>query len=122
MSGMSVAVDLAALADRVAEFGDRAYLVTVGDDGPHVVSVQVSLSDGHLGLRVGRGTAANLTARPAATVLWPPGPGGEYSLIVDGEAVAPVELGPVRVRPTTAVLHRVAGTGDGPACLPVDGT
>lgn len=119
-----MAVDIAALAEQVSEFGERAYLVTVGDDGrPHVVSVEVALDGDRLGVRVGRSTAANLGARPAATVLWPPVPGGGYSLIVDGEPDTPVEPGQAAIRATAAVLHRVAGApGDGPACLPVGGS
>lgn len=121
---MSVAVDIAALAERMSEFGDRAYLVTVSGDGrPHIVSVEVTLDGDRLGVFVGRGTAANLGARPAATVLWPPVPGGGYSLIVDGEPETPVEPGQATIRATSAVLHRVAGApGDGPTCLPVDGS
>lgn len=118
---MSVAVDIAALGERIAEYGERAYLVTVGDDGsPHVVSVGVALEGAQLALRVGRGTAANLSDRAAATVLWPPPAGGDYSLLVDVTATAPVAPGPCTLRPDAAVLHRVADAGDGPTCLPVE--
>jgi len=119
---MSVAVDIAALAERIAEHGERAYLVTVGDDGsPHVVSVEVALDGAHLAARVGNRTAANLRDRAAATVLWPPAAGGDYSLLVDVTATAPVVAGPCTLRPDAAVLHRVAGAGgEGPTCLPVE--
>jgi hypothetical protein len=119
---VSIAVDLHALGERLAEYGDRAYLLTVTDDQlPHVVSVQVSLEGDHLATSVGRRTGANLAQRPSTTLLWPPpGDDGEYSLIVDGTAVDPVGEGPLAVLPTAAVLHRVAGTpGDGPTCVPV---
>ena len=119
---MSVAVDLGALADRLAEFGDRAYLLTVTDDSQaHVVSVQVALSGDHLATTVGRRTGANLAQRPTATLLWPPrGPDGAYSLIVDGTALDASGEGPVSLVPTAAVLHRVAGAGgEGPTCIPV---
>jgi hypothetical protein len=119
---VSVAVDLEALRERIAEYGDRAYLVTVSDDqAPHAVSVHVELEDGHLVTSVGRRTGANLVRRPTATLLWPPtGPGAEYSLIVDGTAVAPAGEGPLTLAPTSAVLHKVAdATGDGPGCVPV---
>ena len=121
---MSLPVDVAALAERISEFGDRAYLVTVADDDrPHVVSVPVVLDGDRIGVQAGRGTAANLAARAAATLLWPPVAGGGYSLIVDGEAVTPVEPGPATIRVTAAVLHRVAGvTGDAPTCLPLERT
>jgi hypothetical protein len=119
---MSVAVDLDALAERVAEYGARAYLLTVTDDQtPHAVSVHVELHDGRLVTSVGRTTGANLAQRPTVTLLWPPSePAGEYSLIVDGAAVGPVGEGEVSFEPTAAVLHRVAdAAGDGPSCIRV---
>ena len=119
---MSVAVDIAALSERLAEYGERAYLVTVGDDGsPHVVSVEVALDETLLAVRVGNRTAANLSGRAAATLLWPPPAGGAYSLLVDATATAPVAAGPCTLRPDAAVLHRVAGAaGDGPTCAPIE--
>jgi hypothetical protein len=119
---MSVAVDITALGERLAEFGTRAYLVTVGDEAaPHVTSVEVALDGAQLALRVGNRTAANLSDRAAATLLWPAPPGGAYSLLVDVTATGPVAPGPCTLRPDTAVLHRAAGAaGDGPNCLPVD--
>lgn len=122
---MSIAVDLQALHERLTEYGARAYLLTVTDDHtPHAVSVLVRLDGEHLATSIGRRTAANLAERPDATFLWPPvGHDGEYSLIVDGTAVAPVNEGHVTVVPTRAVLHRVAGAeGDAPTCLPVTST
>lgn len=120
---MSVAVDIAALSDRLTEYGERAYLVTVGDDGaPHVVSVVVALEGDRLHVRVGSRTAANLSDRTTATVLWPPPPGAGYSLLVDVTATGPVTAGPCTLHPDAAVLHRVAGAaGRGPTCLPVTG-
>lgn len=122
MGGVSVPVELEALAARLDEYGRRAYLVTVSDDHlPHVVSVEVALDQGRLATRVGSRTAANLAARPTATFLWPPPTAaGDYSLIVDGTAVDDGADGAVHVEPTAAVLHRVAGaTGSGPTCIPV---
>jgi hypothetical protein len=119
---MSVALDISALRERIAEHGERGYLVTVGDDGaPHVVSVEVAVDGASLALRVGNRTAANLSDRAAATILWPPPAGGAYSLLVDVTATAPVAAGPCSLRPDAAVLHRVAGAdGEGPTCLPVE--
>jgi hypothetical protein len=119
---MSVAVDINALSDRVAEYGANAYLVTVGDDGaPHVTSTEVALDGAQLALRVGKRTASNLSDRAAATLLWPAPSGAAYSLLVDVTATEPVAAGPCTLRPDAAVLHRVAGAaGDGPTCLAVD--
>jgi hypothetical protein len=144
---VSVPVDLQALRDRLGEFGDRAFLVTVGDDGrPHVVSVHVGTDGDLLVVAAGRRTSANVVARPDVTLLWPSptspgarveagdsgcgdtalGPGdtvalGEYGLIVDGTGeLVGSEPPAVAIRPTAAVLHRLADTaGDGPACVPV---
>jgi len=119
---VSVAVDLRALGERLDEYGPRAYLLTVTDGRrPHAVSVTVRLDGDRLITSVGRRTATNLVERPDATFLWSPvGPEGEYSLIVDGTAVAPVDEGAIAVAPTRAVLHRVAGAdGDAPTCIPV---
>jgi hypothetical protein len=147
---VSVPVDLQALRDRLGEFGSRAFLVTVGDDGrPHVVSVHVGVDGDRLVVAAGRRTSANVAARPDVTLLWsaPVGPGGsiepgdagcgdptdspgdldDYGLIVDGagELVDADDADPplppvVAIRPTAAVLHRLAdAAGGGPACVPV---
>jgi Pyridoxamine 5'-phosphate oxidase len=143
---VSVSVDLQALRNRVGDFGSRAFLVTVGDDGrPHVVSVHVDTDGELLVVAAGRRTSANVAARPAVTLLWPaPTSVGvmvdatdtgcdrtpdsadfvaldEYGLIVDGAGEL-VDSDPpaVAIRPTAAILHRLADTaGDGPSCVPV---
>ena len=116
-------MELEAIRQQIAEFGDRAYLVTVTDDQrPHVVSAVVRLGGDHLVVGAGRRTRANLAARPMVTLLWPPvTDDGEYSLLVDGTVDLPIaEECDVAITPTSAVLHRVAGAaGDGPNCLPV---
>ena len=121
LASMSVAVDLAGLTERIAEFGPAAFLVSVGDDGPHVVSVRVATGETALLMTAGRSTRANVAARPAVTLLWPALPGGAYSLLVDGTArVLPGDDGTVAVEPASGVLHRVAdAAGSGPTCLPV---
>jgi hypothetical protein len=119
---MSVRVELAALWERIAEFGERAYLVTVTDEGtPHVVSVVVARVDDRIAVGAGRRTRANLESRPTLTLLWPPAADPAYSLVVDGTFVADLDGGErIAIEPETAVLHRVAGVeGDGPNCVPV---
>jgi hypothetical protein len=143
---MSVSVDLHGLRDRVSDFGSRAFLVTVGDDGrPHVVSVHVDVEGDVLVVAAGRRTTANVQARPDVTLLWaaPTSVGvmvdatdtgcdrtpdssdfvalDDYGLIVDGTGEL-VEGDPpsVAIRATAAVLHRLADTsGDGPSCVPL---
>jgi hypothetical protein len=113
---MSVPVPLERLRDALAERAPVAYLVTVGDDGrPHAVHVAVRWDGDTLAADVGRRTAANAAARPAAVALVYPvrGP-DDHSLIIDGTAtVAPDDDGRrLRVTPARAVLHRAAAAPD----------
>ena len=109
---MSTRVDLAGLAQALADY-DYAYLLTVGDEGrTHAVAVTPTLIDGVLGIdEPGRRTAANLAGRRTLTLVFPPRQRDGYSLIIDGDAT--VGDGPLRVTPTTAVLHRPAPAGSG---------
>ena len=122
---MSVPVDLAALRDRLAEYGPHPFLTTVNEDGtPHVTSVTVRLDGDALVVGTGRRTRRNVVDRPSVALLWPPAPDPAYSLIVDAVAVGGAEEGSedVRLTPHAAILHRVSGAdGEGPNCLGVDG-
>ena len=120
---MSVRVGLEALRDQIDSFGPQAFLVTVSPRGtPHVVSAVLRPQGDELAVEVGRTSRANATAHPVVTLLWSPGAGGDYSLIVDG--LAAVEAQRVRVRPTKVVLHRPGPSPDpasscGADCVPV---
>lgn len=118
---MSVPVELDALRDRIAEYGDHPFLVTVNDDGTaHVTSVSVRVDGDDLVCGAGRRTRANVAERPGVSLLWPTGPDPAYSLIVDAAAVVDEGSEDARLTPHSAILHRVAGAaGDGPTCLPV---
>jgi hypothetical protein len=120
---MSIPVELADLAERLGQFGDVAYLVTVGEDGaPHVVSVRASLDERRLLVGAGRRTTSNVQLHPAVTLLWPSPPGVGYSLIVDGMATPFVrdETSMLAVDPTGAVLHRTPdGDPAAPSCVTV---
>jgi hypothetical protein len=120
---VSVPVALAELRDQSAEFGAIAYLLTVSGDGrPHVVSVKVAWENDELVAGAGRTTSANVAKQPTVSMLWPAPPQGDYSLIVDGAAEAQErdEASVVVIRPTRAVLHRVANAeGAGPGCITV---
>jgi hypothetical protein len=108
---MSVAVALAELPETAASFGDAAFVLTVGDDErPKVAHVRVRVEDGIIELRAGRGTVANAQRRPLVVVLWPAVEPGGFSLIVDAECEPrdAGDEGPLRCRPTSAVLHRPA--------------
>lgn len=119
-----MAVDLEELAERMAEYGPVAFVVTVGERGPHVVSTRVVLDDhGSLVAGAGRTTAANAAERPRLTVQWPPvASRPEYCLLVDGDATVDHsgDQAVLRIRPDRAVLHRLADApGDGPSCITV---
>lgn len=120
---MSVPVDLAALAAEIARFGEVAFLVTTAPGTrPHVVSVRVASTDGVLTMSAGRTSRANAAGAPEVALCWPGAPDGEYCLLVDGRAVVDDVAETVRVTPTAAILHRLAGAStDLPYCAPVDG-
>jgi hypothetical protein len=115
---MSVPVALDALRDAIAERGSHAYVVTVGDGGPHVVSAVTEWDGEQLACGAGKRTAANVAASPIVTLLWPSAGLPGYSLLVDGDASVDGER--LVIRPTGAVLHRTAGPApDGPSCIAV---
>jgi hypothetical protein len=110
---MSIPVEMAALHERLEEYGPRGYLLTAGPDGrPHTVGVGVRWDEGLLVTAPGNTSVANASARPLVALLWPAPEAGGYSLIVDAEVVKALSSGEgdnsVVVRPTKAVLHRPA--------------
>jgi len=103
---MSIPVTLAELETALAPY-PWGYLVTVGDDQrAHSLAVPTDFRDGVLHAAAGRSTRANVSARPSITMAFPHPRPGEYSLIVDGNAVA--DDAGVVFTPTSAVLHRPA--------------
>ena len=112
-------MSLEQLARRVEEFGRLAFLVTTDGTSAHVVSVAVDFDGGAFSLSAGRSSRANIDARSTATLLWPSPDGGPYSLIVDGDAACDGET--AVVRPTRAVLHRLADAPtDIPSCVRIE--
>ena len=100
----------------VADAGPVAYLLTVRPDGrPWSTSVAVRFEGGTLCMSPGRKSFGNACDRGQVSLLWPPAPGGCYSLIIDGEVVhSSTENGnAIAVRPTRAVLHPIADPGTG---------
>jgi len=106
---MSIPVPLDRLRAAVEERAQGAYVLTVSDDGrPHAVHERVRWEGDVLAADVGRHTAANATARPSVSLLFPVREDGDHSLIVDGTAtLAPEGDGRwLLVTPTRAILHR----------------
>jgi hypothetical protein len=118
---VSIAVGIAEVEDRIAEYGVQAFLVTTTDEGtPHVVSVVVRIESARLLVAAGRRTRANLERMASATLLWAPAADGAYSLIVDvAFDASATDDESVALEVLSAVLHRMAGApGEGPNCLP----
>ena len=108
---MSVPVPLERLRTALAERAETAYVLTVSEDGrPHAVHAPVRWEGDALAAQVGRRSAANATARPFVSLLYPVRSEGDYSLIVDGTAT--VTATAVLVAPVKAVLHRPAAAPD----------
>jgi hypothetical protein len=125
---MNIQVALDRLRSVVTERGaGGAYVLTVSDDGsPHAVHQDVRWDAGALLCDIGTRTAANASARPRVTLLFPARHDGDYSLIVDGKGtVESGARGPrLHLAPTHAVLHRAGPPADPTSscaadCVPV---
>lgn len=111
---MSIAVELADLPDTIAARGPAAFLITVRDTRPHIVSVSVSVTPATptavLVVGAGRRTSVNIETHAEITLLWPytvehPG----HSLLVDGVGVLAADGEHLEITPTKAILHRAGG-------------
>jgi hypothetical protein len=118
---VSLPVPLASLAEQVERFGEVVYVITADEHGKgHVVSVTVAWAGDELVVGAGRRTSRNVEATGTSTLLWPAPAGEPYSLIVDGDARVDAGEAKLVIRPTRAVLHRVAGADpDLPSCVTV---
>lgn len=111
---VSKTVDLAGLPAEIAARGPAAFLITVGPERTHVVSVSVEATDGHLEAGAGRTTARNVAERPGVTLLWPfDATRPDFSLIVDGTATLSGDGERLVIEPTGAILHRAGGRAPG---------
>jgi hypothetical protein len=102
---VSIAVALEELADKLAEY-PWCYLVTSGEDRPHLLAVKPALVEAGLRCETGHSSRANVVRNPLVVLMFPPHDTGGLSLIVDG--TAEVNGDGVVVTPTWAVLHRSA--------------
>jgi hypothetical protein len=102
---VSIAVALEELADKLAEY-PWCYLVTGGEDRPHLLAVKPSQVEAGLRCETGHSSRANVVRNPLVVMMFPPPDTGGMSLIVDG--TAEVNGDGVVVTPTWAVLHRPA--------------
>ncbi len=102
---MSIAVPLEELEDKLSEY-PWCYLVTSGEERPHLLAVKPSILNNGLRFETGHSSRANVVRNPLVVLMFPPGQPDGLSLIVDGEAE--VNGDGVVVKPTWAVLHRSA--------------
>lgn len=93
------------LVDKLVEY-PWCYLVTSGEDRPHLLAVKPSLVNAGLRCETGHSSRANVVRNPLVVLMFPPQQPGGLSLIVDG--AAEVNGDGVVVTPTWAVLHRSA--------------
>lgn len=105
-------MEIAQLAEALADRG-AGYLLTSGADGRvKAVTVEPVLREGVLHCPGSRGSARNLAAHPAATLLFPPEQSRGHTLLIDGTATA--DDGGIAFTPESAVWHRPADHADGP--------
>lgn len=103
---MSIEVPLPELEATLATF-PFVYLLTVGDQRPHILALPARVVDGVVVLPgLGGGSRRRIVANELVTLLGPPYEPGGHSLIVDGTARLLDDA--VEVTPTWAVLHRPA--------------
>jgi hypothetical protein len=102
---VSIAVALEELSEKVAEY-PFCYLVTTGEERPHLLAVTPSVVKGGLRCETGHSSRTNVVRNPLVVLLFPPTEPKGFSMIVDGEGE--VNGDGIVVTPTWAVLHRPA--------------
>ena len=100
---------MTSIAEALDQYGNRPYLLTVGEDGPHTSHTCVALASGGLTCPLSKSAAGNVRTRPAVSFLWPAVEAGGYAIIMNGtvrhveddgaEPVASIDL-------SKAVFHR----------------
>lgn len=103
------------LEEAIAQYGDEAFLLTVGESGPHTSSVRVHLEGNTVTCSLGRSAGKNIAAQPNVSLFWPPQEKGGYALIVNGTASTAETAGdtPVaEIRLTKSVFHRAGARDD----------
>ncbi|MEC3951997.1 pyridoxamine 5'-phosphate oxidase family protein [Nocardia sp. CDC153] len=89
-----------------------AFLVSIGELGPHTTPQQPALVGGVFTIAApGPVTCRNITANPAVTLLWPPSPTDTHALIIDGHAT--LRDFTLEIAPTLAVLHHTGNAAAG---------
>ena len=117
MRAVDASVAPSTLTEQAQRFGSFAFAITANEEAKsHVVSVTAGWQGDEIVFAAGPSTSRNVETSGLITLLWPAPALEPYSLIVDGQGE--VGDGSVVVRPTRAVLHRVAGADSSlPSCV-----
>lgn len=113
---MSHVVEPSDLSSVATEYAATAYLLYAKAGSARVNHVRVEGigSDGTLTCRgFGRGLQSPVDDGATLSVLWPAAQAGQFSLIADG--VGHINGDVLTISIASAVLHRPAPSGDGPA-------
>jgi hypothetical protein len=107
------------LTDAITRYGRDAYLLTVGNDGPHTSHVSVSLRGDVIACTIGASAAKNISSEPHVSLFWPPREPGGYTMILNGLAAGSSGAGvtTAEITLTKTVLHRAGpqpADSDGP--------
>lgn len=74
------------LESALKDFGQDAYLITVGDDGPHTSNVTVALQEGDITCALGNSAQTNIAKQANVSLFWPPFEAGGYGIVLNGRA------------------------------------
>jgi hypothetical protein len=108
------------LSEAVTQYGNDAYLLTVGNTGPHASNVSIELRGNTIDCAVGPSAAKNIASDPRVSLLWPPIEPGGYAMILNGTATGTLQPNGVtraKIKLTKSLLHRPGlkpADGDGP--------
>lgn len=97
------------LRSALDDYGPDAYLITVGEDGPHTGNVTVALDGDTVTCALGNSAKRNVATRPNVSLLWPPRETGGYGIILNGRAEIdnePNGTAQARISLTKSVFHR----------------
>ncbi len=93
------------LANAITTHGDDAYLLTVGEAGPHTSFVTVRHAGDRISCHAGNSARTNVARVVDVSLFWPPREEGGYGIVVNGRAEAGADS-LTEIRITKAVLHR----------------
>lgn len=119
---------VATLSEAIAEYGREAYLLTVGQDGPHTSQVSVDLRGNVIDCAIGASAARNIAGASGVSLFWPPKEQGGYAIIANGVAAGrrgPTGVALAEITLTKTVFHRSGpkpADSDGPCasdCRPI---